>query len=413
MLFHRFVRSLLNFNKLSCALYEKYLCQLSWQWEVPSSALLNARTAVSFWALFSKGTKRNSEGQNVLFFRDIRGRDSIIEGFRTALAHGRLSHAYLFIGPPGVGKRTFARALAVAYLCEKGSADACGQCRSCRMMELGTHPDFGVVSPEKDKRSISIEQIRDLQEHVSVASMCERGKVFILEGIEWLREEAANALLKTLEEPPPRTLLILVSPSRETLLPTIVSRCQIVRFAPLPTDLILEELESRFDLDESALRLAALFADGSIGQAIEICEALGQDGKASSVLAQRPPLIERIDDLDDVTEITYAQELAKESRAGSGSAESGRQNIAQMLQYLILYYRDVLAVKLLGEAATVFNVDLIDRVRNRAARLNVAAVLQLLDVLMDAQQKLMRNVNQQLLLGNLLLQVREIQSTAG
>lgn len=279
-------------------------------------------------------------------------------------------------------------------------------------MEHGTHPDFGVVRPEQDKRSITIDQIRRLQEHVSVASMCNCGKVVILEGVEWLRQEAANALLKTLEEPPPRTLLILVSPSHETLLPTIVSRCQIVRFAPLPTDLILDELKRRFDLDESALRLAALFADGSIGQAIEICEALTEDGKASSILTQRPPLIERIDKLDDITEITYAHELAKESRARSRSAESGRQNIARMLQYLTLYYRDVLAVKLLGEAATVFNVDLIDRVRSRAAKLNVVAVLQLLDVLMDAQQKLMRNVNQQLLLGNLLLQVREIQSTA-
>jgi len=276
---------------------------------------------------------------------------------------------------------------------------------------MGVHPDFALVAPESGSRAVKIEQVRELQQKVSFSSTTGRGRVFVIDGVEWLREEAADALLKTLEEPPENTTIILVSPSPGALLPTIVSRCQTVRFRPLPPETIAEQLRNRHDLAASQLELAALFADGSLGHAIQICEALAAE--TSDVFNTRTSLIERVDDLDPVTEVTLPNDLSKSTRSKkSKTGESARQKTADMLRFLILFYRDVLSFQFLNENGTLFNIDLRLRIRQRALATSPAAVLQILDALMDARRKLMQNVNQQLLLGNLVSQIREIQSRA-
>ncbi len=182
------------------------------------------------------------------FFREILGQDWVVSHLKAARLAGRLAHAYLFLGPAGVGKATTARALAAALNCEQLGADgdACGVCPSCRRLQAGTHPDFLVISPEEGKTQIEIEQIRELRRLTEYPPLGGGWRVVVIKPAEALtvqNDAAANALLKTLEEPPPQHLLVLIARGEADLLPTIVSRCHKLAFAPLPSALIIRELE--------------------------------------------------------------------------------------------------------------------------------------------------------------------------
>jgi DNA polymerase-3 subunit delta' len=187
----------------------------------------------------------------------VRGHDVQVEAFRRALRRGRLAHAFLFTGPPGVGKRLFAVELARALLCESPPPDrlldACDRCPACVQVEAGTHPDFALAARPEDAHEFPIEQMREVCRGLSLKPARGRGKVVVVEGADDLNEESANCFLKTLEEPPPGAVLILIGSSPDRQLPTIVSRCQVVRFAPLPDDVVADLLQAD-GVDDAALR---------------------------------------------------------------------------------------------------------------------------------------------------------------
>jgi DNA polymerase III subunit delta' len=167
----------------------------------------------------------------------VRGHERLAAAFAQVVRRGRLAHAYLFTGPRGVGKRLFAGELARALLCEQPPGDhleACGQCASCTLVDAGTHPDCFAAGRPEDSLEVPIDEVRELCRHFSLKSARGRGKVALLDDADDLNDAAANCFLKTLEEPPPRSVLLLIGTSPDRQLPTIVSRCQIVRFAPLP-----------------------------------------------------------------------------------------------------------------------------------------------------------------------------------
>jgi DNA polymerase-3 subunit delta' len=200
----------------------------------------------------------------------VRGHDALVEGFRRAVRRGRLAHAYLFTGPAGVGKHLFAVELASALLCEKHAPEelqACGLCPSCVQVEAETHPDYFSVSRPEEAHEFPIELMRELCMRFSLKSARGRGKVVILDDADDLNEESANCFLKTLEEPPPRSVLILIGSSPDRQLPTIVSRCQVVRFAPLGPGLV-DELLHRQGVEDVSLRERLVrLSGGSPGQA--------------------------------------------------------------------------------------------------------------------------------------------------
>jgi DNA polymerase III subunit delta' len=209
-------------------------------------------------------------------WHSIRGHDRVVAELRRSLEHGRFPHALLFVGPDGIGKRTFARKLAQALLCEARPAEAldpCEACPGCVQVEADTHPDFAEAARPEDKHELPIGVIRGLCEHFALKPARGLRKVAILDDADDLNEEAANAFLKTLEEPPPGAVLILIGTSAEMQLQTIVSRCQVVRFDPLPAadvaELLLEQGAARDPAD--AARLAAL-GDGSVSRAIGLAE---------------------------------------------------------------------------------------------------------------------------------------------
>jgi DNA polymerase III subunit delta' len=205
-------------------------------------------------------------GQGICF-TDLLGQEKAKKFMLRTLASGRLPHAFLFKGPEGVGKQLFARGLAAAMNCRaEGRIGACGACVSCRKFRSGNHPDFMVISPEKG--AIKIEQVRQMCQALSYPPYESDTRVVLLEDVHTMRAEAANSLLKTLEEPPADNLLILTADSSREILPTIASRCQVVPFHALSmqdTARILEGLPGHPDPDAS--RLLARLSEGSPGRA--------------------------------------------------------------------------------------------------------------------------------------------------
>jgi DNA polymerase-3 subunit delta' len=203
----------------------------------------------------------------------IKGHDPIVNLFVTAYSQGRLGHAYLFIGPTGVGKQTFARELAKALLCERPLQKlvACDTCPSCHLAEAGTHPDLICAKRPDDVVELPVSVIREMSEQLSLKPARGGRKVAILDDADDLNEASANAFLKTLEEPPPGSLLILIGGgSADRQLPTILSRCQIVRFAPLPAETVESLLKEHEVTEPARLQRLLRVAEGSVGQALAL-----------------------------------------------------------------------------------------------------------------------------------------------
>ncbi len=214
-------------------------------------------------------------------FEEILGQERAKRVLTRALAQNKMPHAYLFYGAEGLGRFKTALALAEVLMCKQGEGDACGECSTCKRVAGEKHPDLIVVRPESrkgtkewiidpDLGTIRIEQIREFQRWISVRSFEGGWKIGIFLGADKMNQAASNALLKTLEEPPPSSLLVLVSPTRGQLLPTIVSRCQPVHFAPLPPEDLEAFLSERLELAEEELPLVSALSGGCPGKALKM-----------------------------------------------------------------------------------------------------------------------------------------------
>ncbi len=218
-------------------------------------------------------------------WQGIHGHDEVVEQFRRSLAAGRLASTYLFVGPEGVGKCTFALQLAKSVLCETADPAelaACGRCQSCILCDAGTHPDIHFVKTKPDKKNLLVEQFIGDKDHRNQEGFCHemslrplmgQRRVGLIDDADWFTPESANSLLKLLEEPPPGSLLILLGTSRSRQLPTILSRSQIIRFHGLPTgalaELILAQLLAP---DAAAAAELAQRSGGSLARARDLAD---------------------------------------------------------------------------------------------------------------------------------------------
>jgi len=327
---------------------------------------------------------------------EIVGQDRPVAQLRLAWAAGRLGQAYCFHGPPGVGKRTTALALAQAVNClaPAPGPDACGMCAACRRIAAGTHPDVTVVQPE-DKAVIGIDQIRDVGTRASLRPYQGRTKVWILDPADKMQEPAANALLKTLEEPAGLSLLLLVTAAPSALLPTILSRCQAVRFDHLGEPALRTILTRH---DRSAEEVAAILplAAGSAERALTL--------DLASARAVRDQVVE---------EVWAALESPLRILECAERLAADRPRLDAALDVLTSFSRDLAVLKVGGEAAPLVHADCRDRAAALAARHPTAAILSVFAAQTAAQRALARNANPRLTAEHMLLRMRDAVRALG
>ena len=318
------------------------------------------------------------------------GHDAAVARLRQAAADERPASAYLLLGPPGVGKRTLADAFAARLLCESPSRDdACGTCRHCTRLAAGTHPDLHVVARDEDRRDIRIEQARELTRWLMLRPLMATRKVAIIDGAECLNEHGQNALLKTLEEPPGQAVLLLTAPAPGLVLPTVRSRCQLVRLGPLPAAAVATVLERRGSTHAEAEALAAE-AEGSPGRAL----ALADD-------TQTRPRTLLLDALAELGTLAAADLSALAQGLKTGAVEA--------LGAAVAWYRDVLGLALGVDAAPRRHPRRAPAIQAAAARLAPPAILRQLAVVCGTLDALGRNANQQLALETMLLELRDLE----
>ena len=201
-------------------------------------------------------------------FDHIRGHERVLQVVSRIIVSDRLSHAYLFAGPDGIGKRLVAVAFAKTLLCSSGGTECCNRCASCVQVDSGNNPDLHIIEP--DKTAIPIDSIRDLQQELSRTSFAGRYKVCIVDEAEKMTAAAQNALLKTLEEPSSETVLFLITGKQYRLLTTIRSRCQQLTFQPLAMKIAAALISDKAHVDEPTAHLLASLTGGSPGKALQV-----------------------------------------------------------------------------------------------------------------------------------------------
>jgi DNA polymerase III subunit delta' len=324
----------------------------------------------------------------------ILGHDSQRQAFARAVRSGRLAHAYLFAGPPGIGKRPFAVELARNMLCEQPSADleACDHCGSCKLVAAGNHPDFFAVARPEDKNELPIDTMRDLCNRFALKSARGRGKIALLENADDLNAESANCFLKTLEEPPPRSVFFLIGTDPERQFPTVVSRCQVIRFSALPDDFVERILRSNGITDQAILRRLVLLGHGSPGEALALADPdLWKYRKLliEGLLRPRPNSVDLGKEL-----LTFVEAAGKE-RAPQ------RRRASLMLRLLIEFFSDALAVSL-GANPRLNDAEDLANLGKLASRVSPDRMLQLIERCLEADVQIGRYIQLVLVLEALL-----------
>ncbi len=248
----------------------------------------------------------------------IIGHQQIIEQLQRTVASGRIAGAYLFVGPAGVGKETVARYFAGLIFCQQEAqpSTVCGTCLACRKVDSGNHPDLQFIRP--DGSLLKIGQIRELQRQVIYEPLEASRKVYILTDVDRMNPEAENCLLKTLEEPPAASVLILLTSNVQALLPTTRSRCQILQFHPMPTQELATILVDRYSAAPEQAITLAIATEGSIGKAITQFE------KGNSLTEKVPDILRETDRL---AAFRFAEDF---------------KNNPETLGELVTWYRDLL-----------------------------------------------------------------------
>jgi DNA polymerase-3 subunit delta' len=312
------------------------------------------------------------------------GHEWAVDLLKRALASERVAHAYLLTGPPQIGKRSLALNFAQALNC-LDEEKPCGQCLACSKIAHGSHPDVQII--EGERGTLKIDQMRTLRHEAALSPLEGRWKVYIIRQMEQATAEAANCLLKTLEEPPSSVILMLTASEAEALLPTIVSRCQVLNLRPLATDTVQRALQERWEVDAERAQLLARLSGGRLGWAV----AASQN---DAILPQRDRLLDEMMELmkqGRVERLEYAQQI-------SGNAEA----VPELLHLWLSWWRDLLLATS-GSSAGMINIDRGDTLKAQAQRYSLNQVQDFIEALRAAVWQLEHNANTRLTLEVLML----------
>jgi DNA polymerase-3 subunit delta' len=338
-----------------------------------------------------------------MLLSEIHGQDAAVATLRNALDRDRLAHAYLFVGPPGVGKKQAALALAQATLCASRPGVGCGTCNDCVMLKARTHPDVLLVAPEAGKQSVTIEQVRDLQRLLSLRPVRGRKKVAVVEEAHLLTPAAQSALLKVVEEPPGDALLVLLTLNSATLSRPLLSRCQHVRFAALPAPVIETLLAQVHGKDNETAQVLALYSRGSIGRALVLDPQLFTE--------ERRYVEEELQKLSGAsfTELSRFAEwlVANRVKKSARNSEAAEEHTAggDRLELVLSWYEEVFRYAVLGAEGVARHQACLSAIAQMASRLGLEGTLRQLTIVYDTLQALGRNANRQLAVEDMLLQL--------
>ena len=317
-------------------------------------------------------------------FSAIKGQDKPIEILKTYLENSSLEGGYLFVGPEGIGKKMAALALAKSLNCLDARIDSCGHCASCLKINNNQHPDVHLVLSEEPK--LKIDAIRQLQKDINLKAYEGIFKVFIIDNAHNLTAEASNSLLKILEEPPKKSLIILISDKPNLLFKTVISRCKILKFLPLKRGLLEDILRKDYKLDKTLAHFLAYFSDGSFGRALKLMD--------EDIIAKRNDLIDNF-------------VLAARPNIDS-LALSSRVDVRNSLNLLVTWFRDIYLLKLGLAEREVINSDRSPELTQGARRLSFSDLDMIFANISTAMSYLEKNVNMRLLMYNLGMELWKV-----
>ncbi len=325
-------------------------------------------------------------------FDEVVGQKLAITILQNALREDRLSHAYLFTGEAGVGKEIAAFEFAKAINCKNDEIDSCGRCISCRKADSNNHPDIKEIRP--DGASIKIDQIRKLQQEILYKPYESSKKVYIIYQADKMNLQAANSLLKTLEEPPSYATIILVADNLKKLLSTVISRCQLVRFKLVSDSLIKDKLKSEYKLSDDKCQIIISLVAGRYKQALELVED-------ENKLKDREEILELVSNFKDLNRIRVFEVVNK--------LPDDRDKLNDSLNIILTWYRDLLLVKL-EQKKSLVNMDYYDQLINEANYWSFEGIKEVIN-LIDSTNNLLReiNVNLQLTLEVMMLKLNRLR----
>ncbi|MBK5210870.1 MAG: DNA polymerase III subunit delta' [Coriobacteriia bacterium] len=358
------------------------------------------------------------------------GQDDIVQSLKNAIATDHLSHAYLFVGPQGLGKINAARALAAGVLCEKGG---CGTCNVCQRLKRDTHPDFRIIEPEGS--TYLVDQIRTLIHDATLAPMEATHKFYIVKDADLFNDSSANAFLKTLEEPPAHITVILLAHSPEPILPTILSRCIVMRFKTLPQEEMVARLIEKTGCDRNEALIALASCSSVISEAAQFLQSPARRASRAAVVRVFRDLVDA-DDLDvlkmaqelmrnvkgPVEEMAQKQEidLAAQAELLDSSAIAKlkkyndrkrsayeKQNVNEVLSTLQSLLRDTLCISQ-GTNELVLNVDITDDISGICHTFRPVQIAQVFEQIAHARKRVQLNISTQLVIETVLFEIREV-----
>ncbi len=325
-------------------------------------------------------------------FKDVVGHKDIINYIRSAVEKDQVSHAYILNGERGAGKKLLANLFAVSLQCEKGGPDPCNNCHSCRQAESGNHPDIIRVTHEKPN-SISVDDIREqVNNTIMIKPYQSPYKVYIIDHADMMTPQAQNALLKTIEEPPQYAVIMLLVENAEILLPTINSRCVMLRLRYIKDVLIKKYLMENLKVPDYKADLCTAFAQGNMGHAIMLANS-----EHFNEIRE-----EAVQMLRNIHEMELSEIIETVNRITVYKVE-----ISDYLDIVMVWYRDVLLYKATRDIETVVFKDQINYIKEQAKNSSYEGIQLILSSFERAKSRLKANVNFELTMELLFLTIKE------